>query len=52
MGFKREDVKAWFLRAGLKDVEVASVGENCCATSECGCQRATVSIFVACGKKE
>jgi len=51
MGFKREDVKAWFLRAGLKDVEVASVGENCCATSECGCQRATVSIFVACGKK-
>ena len=51
MGFKRDDVKKWFSNAGLKNVSVDCVGENCCATSSSGCQNATVSIFVAFGQK-
>ena len=51
MGFKREDVQAWFEQAGLHDVAVDCVGENCCASSACGCQQASVSIFVASGLK-
>ncbi|MCL5997900.1 MAG: class I SAM-dependent methyltransferase [Chloroflexi bacterium] len=51
MGFKREDVQAWFEQAGLRDVAVDCVGENCCASSACGCQQASVSIFVASGQK-
>lgn len=51
MGFKREDIKCWFIEAGLKDVVVDCVGENCCASSSCGNEYASVSIFVASGKK-
>lgn len=51
MGFRREDVKRWFIEAGLNEVEVDCVGENCCADSSCGCESASISIFVALGKK-
>ena len=51
MGFRREEVKAWFSAAGLHEVEVNSVGEDCCAQSSCSCGQATVSIFVASGTK-
>jgi len=49
LGFKRLDVSAWFMQAGLVSVLVEGVGESCCADSSCGSQTATVSIFVACG---
>lgn len=51
MGFKRENVERWFLDAGLKNVTVDCVGEDCCAQSACGTEYASVSIFVACGEK-
>jgi len=51
MGFKRDDVRRWLEAAGLKQVAVESVGENCCATSSCGTQSAAISIFVASGEK-
>jgi len=51
MGFKREDVKRWLIETGLKEVMVDCVGENCCAPSCCGDEYASVSIFVASGKK-
>lgn len=51
MGFKRVDVKKWFLDAGLKDVVVDCVGGNCCATSGCGSESASISIFIAYGIK-
>lgn len=51
MGFKRDDVKRWFTDAGLKDVTVECVGENCCARSVCGDKYANIGIFVASGKK-
>jgi len=51
LGFKRDDISAWFVRSGLKEVTVTCVGEDCCANSETDSQRAAVSIFVATGHK-
>jgi len=51
MGFKREDLRQWLEAAGLADVQVECVGEDCCATSNSGNEAAQVSIFVASGKK-
>lgn len=52
MGFRREDIKNWFSEAGLKNIIVDCAGGNCCATSSCGCNHASISVFVACGEKE
>ncbi len=49
MGFKREDIKHWFIETGLKGVRVGSIDENCCTQSTCG--EYTVGIFVASGIK-
>jgi ubiquinone/menaquinone biosynthesis C-methylase UbiE len=51
LGFDRNNIKRWFLAAGLRDVLVESVGEDCCAESSCGCEKASVSIFVASANK-
>jgi ubiquinone/menaquinone biosynthesis C-methylase UbiE len=51
LGFARKDIERWFLDAGLQNVTVESVGEECCAESGCGCDRADVSIFVASANK-
>ncbi|GAK61246.1 methyltransferase type 11 [Candidatus Vecturithrix granuli] len=51
LGFKREDISRWFEAAGLKHVSVDCVGDNCCAQSNCGCEAAAVSIFVASGER-
>jgi len=51
MGFDRPDVARWFAEAGLVDVKIDCVGENCCAASRSGCGQAAVSIFVASGMK-
>jgi arsenite methyltransferase len=51
MGFKREDIHRWFVEAGLKNVSVNCVGDNCCVTSSTGAERAAVSIFLAIGSK-
>jgi hypothetical protein len=51
MGFDRPDVARWFAEAGLADVNIDCVGENCCAASQGGCGEAAVSIFVASGKR-
>lgn len=51
MGFKREDVSRWFVKAGLCDVAVESVGDNCRAQSSCCDDVASVGIFVAVGRK-
>ena len=51
MGFKREDVECWFNEAGLKNVKVDCLEEDCCAdSSECS-EKASVSLFVAYGEK-
>ena len=51
MGFARDDIRRWLEEAGLREVAVECVGENCCASSSCGSERAKISIFVASGKK-
>lgn len=51
MGFAREDVSRWFVEAGLSAVEVTDAGCDCCATSACGTCDASVSIFLASGRK-
>lgn len=51
MGFKRDDIRRWFEEAGLSDVVVDCVGENCCAASSCGKENAKIGIFVAFGRR-
>jgi ubiquinone/menaquinone biosynthesis C-methylase UbiE len=51
MGFKRDDIKKWFSDAGLTNVTIECVGEDCCATSTCSNQNASISIFIAYGEK-
>ena len=51
MGFPRVDIRKWFEEAGLRDVAIDCIGENCCASSSCGSVRAQISIFVSSGKK-
>jgi ubiquinone/menaquinone biosynthesis C-methylase UbiE len=51
MGFKREEIKKWLKEAGLRNVIVDCVGENCCAQSSGGGDQASISIFVASGEK-
>lgn len=51
MGFQRDDVHAWLEAAGLEDVLVDCMDENCCASSDHADETAVVSIFVASGTK-
>lgn len=51
LGFKREDIQQWYLDAGLSNVKIDCIGENCCADSELSPERASVSLFIAYGEK-
>lgn len=51
LGFKREDIRRWFEEAGLEDVVIDCVGEDCCTQSSTGHGTAQVSIFVAAGRR-
>jgi ubiquinone/menaquinone biosynthesis C-methylase UbiE len=51
LGFKREDIRKWFTEAGLRNVQIDCVGEDCCAESDSGNKKASVSIFIASGTK-
>lgn len=51
LGFKRDDMRAWFIAAGLENVKVDCVGENCCPTSVQSGEKVEISIFVAVGTK-
>lgn len=50
-GFCRDHIRRWFWDAGLRDVSVEDVGRHCCASSEQGCTKAQISIFIAAGVK-
>jgi ubiquinone/menaquinone biosynthesis C-methylase UbiE len=50
LGFERDDVRAWLEEAGLEDVRIDCVGEDCRATSEAG-EDAAIGIFVAWGRR-
>ncbi|VVB68911.1 Methyltransferase domain protein [uncultured archaeon] len=48
MGFSRDDIRRWFEGAGLRDIAIGCVGENCCASSSCGSERAKISNTTGC----
>jgi ubiquinone/menaquinone biosynthesis C-methylase UbiE len=50
LGFEREDIRAWYLAAGLTDVMVDFADGRCSSTSPDGGQ-VDLSIFVAYGRK-
>lgn len=51
MGFDRLKIKKWFEDADLNNVTVNCVGSNCCSDSNNGCEKASISIFIAYGEK-
>lgn len=51
LGFKRSDIEQWLKDAGLKNVLVDCVGEDCCTLSAQSSESAMISIFVASGIK-
>lgn len=52
LGFRHDDVRRWFREAGLNDVEVRGIGQECRPTSKCGGKTAAIRIFAASGRKE
>jgi ubiquinone/menaquinone biosynthesis C-methylase UbiE len=51
MGFKRKDVKRWFIEAGLKKTSLDCAGEKCSSESSSSGESAAIDIFVASGEK-
>lgn len=51
MGFKREDIIQWYLKAGFELVFIDDIGDRCCAISKCGKNNADISVFLALGAK-
>ena len=52
MGFQRNDVKKWFNAAGLEDVQVNCMNENCYSESCAKNTKASINIFMASGIKK
>jgi ubiquinone/menaquinone biosynthesis C-methylase UbiE len=50
LGFDRDQIRRWFIEAGLEEVEVDCTGSDCCAESAEGASVA-ISVFVAKGIK-
>ena len=51
LGFKRSDIRSWYLEAGLGEVSVESIGSLCEVQSFCCEDFARIGIFVASGEK-
>ena len=51
LGFRRDHLKEWFTAAGLRNVLVDDLGEECRVESSNGDEVALMSIFVASGTK-
>jgi ubiquinone/menaquinone biosynthesis C-methylase UbiE len=51
LGFKSDDLKSWFAAAGLSNVIVNGINEECRVSSASGEEMALMSIFVASGQK-
>lgn len=51
LGFRKEDLEEWLVSAGLKNVSVKSINEECRVLSNDGMEQAVMDIFVAAGLK-
>lgn len=49
MGFDRSDIRSWFEKAGLHQVNVDCIGDTCCSASSATDEKARISIFIATG---
>lgn len=49
-GFDRNDLRKWYEKAGLKNIQVISTEEKCSAESSSG-EIASITVFVALGEK-
>src|SRR3982750_2608096 len=45
LGFKREEIREWFERAGLRNVSVGGLDELCTVNSDCSSEQARITIF-------
>lgn len=52
MGFNRDDIRKWFIDAGLSDVNINCVNANCSSSSNNSQEMADISIFIASGVKK
>lgn len=52
LGFRKEDLEEWLMLAGLKNVSVNSINEECRVRSNDGTEQAVMDIFVAAGEKQ
>ncbi len=50
LGFERDDVRAWYARAGLGDVDVDCAAGTCDCSSPAG-EHLSLSVFIAIGRK-
>ena len=50
-GFERSDIQKWYINADLEKIKITDAGGDCCAASECGCNKAQINIFLAIGVK-
>ncbi len=51
LGFKRDNLQRWFAGAGLREIRIDCLEEDCCAQSKCGCERIEISILIASATK-
>lgn len=51
LGFRREALEEWLAAAGLREVSVEDLGEECRVRSQGGDETALMNIFVASGRK-
>lgn len=51
LGFEHDDIRRWYLEAGLHDVAVQPIGQTCRATSDSRDETTDISIFAASGRK-
>jgi hypothetical protein len=51
LGFKLEEVERWFAAAGLMNISVVEIDEECRVRSNDGNEQAVMTIFAATGRK-
>ncbi len=51
LGFQREDIRDWLRAGGLEEIKLDCAGADCCSDSACGDEKASISIFIASGRK-
>jgi hypothetical protein len=51
LGFQREEIRDWLQAGGLEEIAVDFAGADCCSNSGCSDERASISIFIASGRK-